>query len=99
MSKDLENQEVVSEDVVDVVETEVLDESNDTTEDVVVAEDLEEEIVAEDTDLKSDDDDLEIDETDEEDPVEEVVETRAQTMSAQYRCHVTGTRSNGRVPR
>lgn len=82
MSKDLENQEVVSEDIIEEIE---VDESIVTDEELVVAEDLEEEIVAEDTDLESDDDDLEIDEDVEEDHIEEVVETKAQTMSAQYR--------------
>lgn len=82
MSKDLENQEVVSEDIIEEIE---VDESIVTDEELVVAEDLEEEIVAEDTDLESDDEDLEIDEDVEEDHIEEVVETKAQTMSAQYR--------------
>ena len=82
MSKDLENQEVVSEDIIEEIE---VDESIVTDEELVVAEDLEEEIVAEDTDLESDDDDLEIDEDVEEEHIEEVVETKAQTMSAQYR--------------
>ena len=89
MSKDLENQEVVSDDVVTDVEIE-LDESIVTDEELEAKTDtdseiesVEEETLEEDTDVDQDLDDEQEIEDDEDDHIEE--ETKVQKMSAQYR--------------